>query len=152
MLMPFLIRYPKMIKPGSVNKDLCINVDIAPTLLDLAGVKAPKAMQGRSMKPLLENKTPSNWRQSQFYTYWGAPPHYGIRTKRYTYFKIANHPAELFDRKADPHQRHNVAAKPEHKDTIKQLETELQKQIREVEINDSQLPGKANRKEKKRKG
>ncbi|HJN12816.1 MAG TPA: sulfatase [Pirellulaceae bacterium] len=151
MLMPFIIRYPKLIKPGSVNKDLCINVDIAPTLLDLAGVEIPKAMQGRSMKPLLKGSTPSDWRQSQFYTYWGAPPHYGIRTRRYTYFKIANHPAELFDRKIDPDQRHNVAGKPEYKDSIAQLEMELQEQIREVVIADSQLPGNAAEKRKKRK-
>ena len=151
MLMPFLIRYPKMIKPGSVNKDLCINVDIAPTLLDLAGVATPKATQGRSMKPLLKGNTPSDWRQSQFYTYWGATKHYGIRTKRYTYLKLPNHPPELFDRQTDPHQRHNVAARPEHKEAIATLEKELQKQIREVDITTSELPGNTTEKRKKRK-
>lgn len=150
MLMPFIIRYPKLIKPNSVNKDMCMNVDIAPTLLDLAGADIPKAMQGRSMKPLLKRSAPSDWRQSQFYTYWGAPPHYGIRTKRYTYLKMATHPPELFDREVDPHQLHNVASKPEYKTAIAQLEKELQQQIRDVEITSSELPGKVTRNEKRK--
>ncbi len=140
--MPFLIRYPKLIKPGSVNDDLCINVDIAPTLLELAGAKTPESMQGRSMVPLLKGEAVSDWRSSQFYAYWGGPPnHYGIRTKRYTYIKMKNHPSELFDRKNDPDQRHNVAGNPENKGVIEQLEKELQKQIREVEISEEELPG-----------
>ena len=141
MRMPFLIRYPRMIKPGTVNQDLCINVDLAPTLLELAGLKAPAAMQGRSMVSLLQGKSPTDWRQSQFYSYWGAPNHYGIRTKRYTYLKLEGHPAELFDRETDPDQVHNVAANTEKKAVVKHLEKELLKQIREVDISQNNLPG-----------
>ena len=140
MRMPFLIRYPRVIKPGKVNKELCINVDLAPTLIELAGSKAPATMQGRSMVPLLKGKVPSDWRQSQFYTYWGSPNHYGIRTKRYTYLKLAGHPAELFDRETDPDQVHNVAANTENKAVVKHLEKELLKQIREVDIRQDELP------------
>ena len=141
MRMPFLIRYPRVIKPGKVNKDLCINVDIAPTLIELAGLKAPATMQGRSMVPLLKGKVPSDWRQSQFYTYWGSPNHYGITTERYTYIKLAGHPAELFDRETDPDQVHNFAANTENKAVVKRLEKELQKQIMEVDISQNNLPG-----------
>ena len=151
MRMPFLIRYPRVIKPGKVNKELCINVDIAPTLIELAGLKAPATMQGHSMLPLLKGKVPSDWRQSQFYTYWGAPNHYGIRTKRYTYLKLEDHAAELFDRETDPDQIHNVAANTENKPVVKQLEAELQKQIREVNIKQEELPSSSKDKEKKRK-
>lgn len=151
MRMPFLIRYPRVIKPGKVNKELCINVDLAPTLLGLAGLKAPPTMQGRSMIPLLKGKVPSDWRQSQFYTYWGAPNHYGIRTKRYTYLKLEGHTAELFDRETDPDQVHNVAANTENKPIVKQLEAELQKQIREVNIKQDELPSSSKDKGKKRK-
>ncbi len=151
MRMPFLIRYPRVIKPGKVNKDLCINVDIAPTLIELAGLKAPATMQGCSMVPLLKGKVPSDWRQSQFYTYWGSPNHYGITTERYTYIKLAGHPAELFDRQKDPEQVHNVAADTENKPIVEQLEAELQKQIREVDIKQDELPSSSTDKEKKRK-
>jgi arylsulfatase A-like enzyme len=140
--MPFLIRYPELIEPGSVNTDLCINVDIAPTLLELAGVDVPEAMQGRSMVPLLRGEAVPDWRESQFYAYWGTPPyHYGIRTDRYTYVRIKGHPPELFDRLKDPEQRHNVAGNPENKAVMAQLEKELERQIREVDIEQKRLPG-----------
>ena len=141
MRMPLLIRYPKRIKPGSVNDDLCSNVDLAPTLLELAGVETPRAMQGRSMVPLLAGESPADWRKSQFYTYWGAPKHYGIRTDRFTYVKVQGHPTELFDRLNDPDQLNNVAGDPEHQQAIAELEQELQRQIQAVDISPSQLPG-----------
>jgi arylsulfatase A-like enzyme len=152
MRMPFLIRYPRVIKPGTLSKDLCINVDLAPTLLELAGLKVPATMQGRSMVSLLKGKSPTDWRQSQFYSYWGAPNHYGIRTERYTYLKLASHPAELFDRETDPNQVHNVAANTKNKTIVERLEKELQKQIREVEISQSELPNSSREQEKKHKG
>ena len=71
--MPFLIRYPRLIKPGLVNSDLCINVDVAPTLLELAGVKAPVAMQGHSLVSLLKGKTPPGWRQFPILFLLGCP-------------------------------------------------------------------------------
>lgn len=139
--MPFLIRYPRLIEPGSVNDNLCINVDIAPTLLELAGVGIPSAMQGRSMKALLRGETPTDWRQSQFYTYWSAPRHHGIRTERYTYLKVGSHAPELFDRQADPRQLHNIAGNPENKTLIARLEEALQRQIQAVGISRAELPG-----------
>lgn len=142
MRMPFLIRYPKLIKPQSVNSDLCMNVDIAPTLLDLAGLEIPAAMQGQSMLPMLTGKgRPANWRTSQFYNYWGGPEHYGIRTDRYTFLKLKGHPAELFDRESDPDQVFNVAGLTEYKSVVSRLEQELQRQIEFVDIEPSALPG-----------
>lgn len=138
--MPFLIRYPKLIKPDSVNEDLCINVDIAPILLELAGAKTPEAMQGRSMVPLLKGESIDDWRTSQFYTYWSKPKHHGIRTKRYTYFHFEGHPPELFDRTTDPNQEHNIAGNPEHAALIAELEAELQQRIRDTDISTDQLP------------
>lgn len=145
MRMPFLIRYPKMIKPGTANNDLCMNVDIAPTLLELAGVEIPESMQGQSMVPILKGKkAPRNWRKAQFYSYWRAPFHYGIRTKKYTYVKIKDHAPELFDNKVDPNQVNNVAANSNYKKTIIKLEKELQKQIKAIDIKPEELPFKVN--------
>lgn len=139
--MPFLIRYPKLIKAGSVNKDLCVNVDVAPTLLELAGAKTPSAMQGHSMVPLLKGFEVDDWRKSQFYTYWGATKHYGIRSDRFTYVKVAGHPDELFDRQLDPYQMQNVISEPHYQETVEILEKELQKQIRDTDIEQDKLPG-----------
>lgn len=87
--MPFLVRYPKEIAPGSVNSDITTNIDFAPTFLEYANISVPDEMQGKSLKPLFNGETPEDWQQSMYYRYWmhGAhfniPSHYGIRTKDY---------------------------------------------------------------------
>jgi N-acetylglucosamine-6-sulfatase len=66
---PFIARFPKRIKPGSHLKDLVICQDIAPTLLELAGGKPGKHIQGRSLLPLFADKR-AGWRKSVFIEYW----------------------------------------------------------------------------------
>jgi len=88
--MPFLMRCPGVIKPGSVNRDMVLNIDFAPTFLDYAGVKAPPEMQGSSFLANVEGHTPGNWRKAMYYRYWmdndndhHVSAHYGIRTDRW---------------------------------------------------------------------
>ncbi|MGB0369937.1 MAG: sulfatase family protein [Opitutales bacterium] len=154
MRTPFLIRYPELIKPGSINTDLCELVDIAPTLLDLAGAPIPEAMQGRSMVPVLKGETPDDWRDAQWYAYWSGPSHHGIRTERYTYFHVPNHSPELYDRQTDPEQLRNLANNPEYKTIIAQLEGKLKQTQQKVLMEDSGLPGngkiKGGKKKKKK--
>jgi N-acetylglucosamine-6-sulfatase len=91
MRMPFFVRYPKTIKAGTRTDAIINNADFAPTLIDLAGGKAPKKMQGHSFKTILEtNKEPKGWQQATYYRYWmhmahahANPAHFGIRTKQY---------------------------------------------------------------------
>lgn len=139
--MPFLIRYPAMIKPGTVNKSICVNVDLAPTLLDMVGLTTPPEMQGHSFAGMLAGeKQPANWRTSSLYSYWSiGPKHYGIRTVRFTYLKINDH-IELFDRFKDPHQITDLAPNPEYQSTLVELEKELQKQIRETAFAQADWP------------
>ncbi|MEM6504094.1 MAG: sulfatase [Planctomycetota bacterium] len=139
--MPFLIRYPNMINPGSVCASLCVNVDLAPTLLELAGLPVPEEMQGHSFKEMLAgNDAPVDWRKSSLYSYWSiGPKHYGIRTSRYTYLKI-NDQVELFDRQRDPEQRLNLAAEPAYRSVLLECENELQKQLKETSFNEADLP------------
>lgn len=146
MRMPMMVRYPRLIRPGQVHSHLCLNVDIAPTLLDLAGVKIPAEMQGRSMRSILQGEKVKDWRTAQFYTYWGSPQHFGIRTDRYTLVKLDGHSTELFDRQSDPYQLHNVADDPTYRSTIVQLAEELERQIEAAGISENQLPAQANTK------
>ncbi|MBT5705390.1 MAG: sulfatase, partial [Verrucomicrobia bacterium] len=87
--MPFLIRWPGVIKAGSRNRDLIQNIDFAPTFLELAGATTPDAIQGRSIVPLLKGQRPNDWRDSLYYHYYEFPGahsvrrHYGVRTERY---------------------------------------------------------------------
>ena len=89
MRMPFLVRYPKRVKAGSVNTDLINNTDFAPTLLDLAGAGVPDYMQGRSFAAALDGKPLENWRTATYYRYWmhlmhhDNPAHFGVRTANY---------------------------------------------------------------------
>ncbi len=91
MRMPFFIRYPAKIKKGSRTDAIINNTDFAPTLIELAGGKSPKYMQGRSFRQMLyTGMEPEDWPKATYYRYWmhmahrhANPAHFGIRTKRY---------------------------------------------------------------------
>src|SRR6185295_8311075 len=61
---PMLVRYPRLISQHTPRDELALNIDIAPTILDLAGVTVPPEMQGRSWRPLFSGSSVTNWRQS----------------------------------------------------------------------------------------
>ena len=66
---PLLVRYPRLGTKGRLVDQMALNIDLAPTLLDFAGVAVPKEMHGRSWRPLLEGRPPADWRRSFFYCY-----------------------------------------------------------------------------------
>jgi arylsulfatase A-like enzyme len=135
---PWLIRYPGLIKPGSVSDSWVVNIDNAPTILDMAGIKIPDDMQGRSLLPVFRGKTPADWRHSMYYHYYEfAPPHwvlpcYGIRTERYKliYYYTINE-WELFDLQKDPDEMENLFVKegmdikPGYEGVLKDLLSQL---------------------------
>jgi arylsulfatase A-like enzyme len=132
--MPLLVRWPGHIKPGATSGDLAQNVDFAETFLDLAGEPVPGDMQGRSLRPLLEGKTPADWRKSIYYHYYEYPAvhmvhkHYGVRTDRH---KLIFFPElgewELYDLERDPHELKSVYADPAYAETLKELKAELER-------------------------
>ncbi|KAA2240693.1 sulfatase [Chitinophaga agrisoli] len=111
----FLIRYPGVIKPGTTFNYLMVNIDWAPTMLDIAGVSVPADIQGQSFLPLLKGDT-ANWRKAAYYHYYEFPqphhvyPHFGIRTEKYTlvHFYGPTDSWELYDLGKDPGEMHNV--------------------------------------------
>jgi arylsulfatase A-like enzyme len=136
---PFLVRYPPEVKPGSVDDHIVLNVDFAPTFLDYAGVPIPKDMQGRSLRPLLRGESPPDWRTSMYYHYYEYPgphrvrPHYGVRTRRYKlihYYTTGEW--ELFDLEKDPHELHNVYEAPAYAEVVQRLKGELERLRREL--------------------
>jgi arylsulfatase A-like enzyme len=64
---PFVIRYPQIIKPGTNITRFASNIDWAPTVLDLAGIKVPNEIQGMSLVPLLKNRNVKNWNDELYY-------------------------------------------------------------------------------------
>lgn len=140
--MPFLIRWPGKIKPGSRSKGMILNVDFAPTMLDAAGVKTPVDMQGRSFLSLLEGKTPRDWRTAMYYRYYhpghhNVAAHYGIRTDRYKliYFNKLDQ-WELYDLRKDPRETRNVYNDPAYAKIVEALKKELQRLKKEMKDDD----------------
>ena len=131
--MPFLVRWPGVIKPGAVNDGMILNVDFAPTLLTAAAQNVPDDIQGRSFLPLLKGETPKDWRTSMYYRYYHYPmhhqvqPHYGIRTLKYKliYFNKINQ-WELYDLERDPHEMRNVYSDAQYANVVKELKVQLQ--------------------------
>jgi N-acetylglucosamine-6-sulfatase len=91
MRIPFLVRYPSMVEAGTRTDAIINNVDLAPTIIELAGGTVPEYMQGESFRKILETGVePEGWKQSTYYRYWmhmahrhANPAHFGIRTKNY---------------------------------------------------------------------
>lgn len=147
--MPFLVRYPGAIAPGTVCDDVVDNTDFAPTFLDYAEIETPEFMQGRSFRSLLEGKTPEDWRQSVYYRYWmhmahhWVPAHYGIRTKtrKLIFFYGMKLDAtgckqacceentepgwELYDLEKDPEETTNVYNDPAYAADVAELKKQL---------------------------
>ncbi|NLR78084.1 sulfatase [Chitinophaga eiseniae] len=137
----FAIRYPGVIKPGTKLDALVSNTDWAPTILDIAGVKAPAEIQGRSFLPLLKREPVKDWRKAAYYHYYEYPephhvsPHFGLRTKDYMlarFYKGVNS-WELFDLKKDPNQLKNVYNNPSYAAIKQQLLQQLKALILEYD-------------------
>ena len=141
--MPFIARYPRAISSGTVSDAVVNNVDFAPTLLGVAGLKVPTVMQGRSFWPVLQGKT-SVHRKSSFYAFYssGVSKHYGVRTDRYKLVVYADGLSrELYDFQNDPIEVNNRYEDPDYADLVKEMERELRHAIEEVGIAPGQLPG-----------
>lgn len=144
--MPFIVKYPKLVKAGTVNEDIITNIDFAPTLLDLANIETNQAMQGKSFKPMLEGKTPKDWQQGMYYHYYEFPywhhvqPHYGIRTQKYTlaHFYYNIDVWELYDLEKDPNQINNIINDPQYANIVMNLKAELKELMKTYE-NDKSL-------------
>lgn len=160
--MPFLIRYPKEIRPETVNRDIILNIDFAPTFLDFAGVKKPSYMQGESFRENLSGHTSRKWRKAMYYRYWqnadidhNVTAHFGIRTQRYKliYFygetlgmpgtkNISVKPKEweLYDVIQDPKEMNNLYGNPEYEKVVKKLKAQLKKLRAKYEDEDKDYP------------
>lgn len=138
-----VVRWPGVVKPGSVEKSLALNLDFAQTFLDAAGVPAPGEMQGRSLVPLFRGEHPADWRKSIYYRYYHDPgdhntaAHYGVRTETHKliYFWKKDQ-WEMFDLRNDPNELHNLYNDPAQQQTVKELKTELYRLKKELKDDD----------------
>ena len=131
---PLMVRYPGTVKPGTTNDDLVTMVDLAPTLLDLAGEPIPRDMHGRSIRPLLAGHTPDDWQKAAYYHYYGdydVPEHVGVRsqTHKLIFFPTFKHDAgpywEYFDLRGDPSELRNVYDREKNDPAVLDLKRQL---------------------------
>lgn len=131
---PFIVRYPALSKPGSKPNTLASNVDVAPTLLELAAVRSPSNLDGQSLVPAF-NYPQKNIRDDLLIEYYSDTEfprlrqmgYKAIRTARYKYIQYDELQGmdELYDLKSDPFELNNLlpakAGKPFHIDLRKKI-------------------------------
>jgi len=155
MKVPLLARCPALIKPNTKIKQMVLNLDIAPSILEMAGVKKPAQMQGESFLPLLKGQSVANWRDKIFYEYYWenaypqTPTMFSIRTDRYKFTRSQGiwDIDELYDLQQDPYEVNNLIRSPEHQQLGQQLNKELwtwMEQTQGLQIPLKPIDGKKN--------
>ncbi|CAB1058473.1 hypothetical protein D1BOALGB6SA_3229 [Olavius sp. associated proteobacterium Delta 1] len=130
---PFIVRYPALIdEPGRRASQMILNIDLAPTLLDIVGIGIPSNMQGASLKPILASPGAPG-RKSWLYEHFPVfpipvPGITAVRTQRYKYVEYQNdvRPKELYDLKSDPKEMRNIISTPDGMRLAEELKKELQ--------------------------
>ena len=154
---PLLVRWPGVIKPGSVNGDIVSPLDFAETFLDAAGAGIPDDMQGRSILPLLKGHTPADWRKTLYYHYYEFPGahrvrrHYGVADRRYKlihFYEKNVDEWELIDLKANPGENRNFYGDTAYADVQARLHKELRRLRKRYKVPDAD-PDAASRKRKR---
>lgn len=132
MRVPLLARCPAVIKPGTQIEEIILNIDIAPTILEMAGIRKPQQMEGNSFLALLNNQE-VKWRDTVFYEYYWenafpqTPTQFAVRTNQYKF--IRTHGVwdidQLYDLQKDPYEVNNLIRSKDHQEIAKRLNEEL---------------------------
>jgi arylsulfatase A-like enzyme len=149
---PLLLRYPKLGMKGVVIDEPVLNLDLAETFIDYAGLQVPKGMQGLSWRPLLEKSGTgpvANWRPSFFYEYfyennYAIPTIFALRTENDKLVQYPNHAdwTEVYNLSADPYETNNLANDAAQKSLRTRLQSEFDRQSKAVEFR---IPGYADK-------
>ncbi|MEM7371877.1 MAG: SusC/RagA family TonB-linked outer membrane protein [Bacteroidota bacterium] len=144
MRVPMIVRYPTMIPAGSIVEPICLNIDLAPTILDLAGIVKPDYMQGKSMNALLRGESDEEWRKAFLFEYYrddaypfAGPTQVAVRTDRYKLVNafLKNDIDELYDLQADPGEMTNLILDPSYDAIEEELRATEQKLKQEYRYN-----------------
>ena len=138
---PLLMRYPKQIKAGTTLDAFALSVDLAPTLLDLAGVAAPRNLHGRSLVPLLKGEKP-DWRKSLLIEHFSDTVfprvrqmgYQAVRTERWKYIRYTKLEGmdELYDLKDDPYEMKSLIGEAKAQEALREMKAELQRLLKET--------------------
>ena len=133
---PFLVRYPPLIQAGSRSEVDVLNIDIAPTLLSLAGIPIPQEMQGQDLLPVFQGGQLDDPRSALLFEFWSETDLPGqkswwkaVRTDRWKYVHYYKEPFydELYDLHNDPYEMKNLIESKPHTDTLRHMKSELKR-------------------------
>ena len=140
---PLLMRWPKMIPAGTRITQNVLNIDMAPTLLELAGAPIPDYVQGRSVLPLIQgSNTPIPWRTSFLVEYFSDKVfprvknmgYQAVRTDgwMYIHYTDIDNSDELYDLHWDPYEMKNLFSEPAAQGPLLKMQMELVKAVRDT--------------------
>ena len=154
---PLLVRWPGTVKPKTTNGDIVSNLDFAETFLDIAGVEIPEDMQGHSLVPILQGKTPEDWRKTFYYHYYEFPGahsvarHYGVTNGKQKLIHYYNRGEwEFFDLEKDPNELNSVYDKPEYAGKVNDMKAELKELRKKYGVPQSDPDRRAEKPAKKK--
>jgi arylsulfatase A-like enzyme len=149
---PLLVRYPRLIQPGTIISNMVMNVDLAPSILDICRAKPLKNIHGKSWKKLLAGRT-RGWRKSLYYSYDYekqfpyTPNVRGVRTDEWKYVHYPNgdskpdqYKAELYNLKNDPLETNNLINEPKYADKVRELRAELHRLMAQTGALPDKMP------------
>jgi arylsulfatase A-like enzyme len=149
---PLLVRYPKLISPGTILHQQVLNVDFAPTILELCSVDPIPGVHGRSWAGLLDGRD-KTWRDAWYYEYNYekqfpyTPNVRGIRTSDWKYVRYPHgdgsadrHMAELYHLVSDPEEGHNLINDPLYHDKVTELRARLEELMRSTGNTAFEMP------------
>ena len=138
---PMLVRYPPTIKAGMKPEQLVLSIDLASTLLDMAGITPGTHLQGKSWAPIFTGSV-HNWRSSFLVEYYSDSVfprianmgYKAIRNKRYKYIQYTELTGmnELYDLAKDPYELHNIINNPGMTATLKEMKEELNRLLQQT--------------------
>lgn len=149
LMMPFLVRWPGVVTPGTRPAAAIQNIDYAPTFLEIAGAEIPADIHGRSLVPVLRdtNRIPDGWRDAIYYSYYEndavhmVPIHDGVRTDRYKLmFLPRTNEWQLFDLESDPQELSSVHADPAYAPMLAGMQKRYGDLRRFYEVNPAAIP------------
>ncbi|MBJ42049.1 MAG: sulfatase [Planctomycetaceae bacterium] len=126
---PMIIADPRQPQQGITADEIVLNIDVSPTIIELAGLDVPPLVQGRSLIPIVEGKSPT-WRTEFLCEHLlhmpqlQIPKSEGVRTERWKYIRYFEQQPpheQLFDLVSDPLEKQNLADDTKHTDQLQLL-------------------------------
>jgi len=131
---PFIVRYPPLIKPGTTSDVSTLSIDVAPTLLEMAGIPIPSELQGQSLVPVFQGGELLQPRPSLLFEFWPETDlprrscwWKAVRTDQWKFIHYYKEPFvnELYDLRADPFEMNNLINDPDHTVIVEEMTQEL---------------------------